>query len=216
MAFRETELIIRRINRILEGYALKFGKGYSGYKEILNSLNMNEIATRINNKGVIQIQRGKINQNLNKWQLKELAELAKRKTAVKIYKEMKKSINKTPLSPINIVTPQQDDEKSIKNPFTGETVTDPVLKEFLKKEKYPILDTNTGKIVIDPVLLEILKKDYVKENNDIFYYISDQIKAGLLDKLSDDEKALYNRAAGRSDEMTYDELYDLIHAAKGD
>lgn len=177
MSFRDVEKIIRRINRVLESYVLKFGKDYSLYTDILNSLNMNDIATRLSNKGLVQIQRGKVNQNLNKWQLRELEELAKFPTAAEIYKKVKEDLKKNPKPPAS---------PKINDPFTG----------------------------MDPVIIEILKRDYVKRNKDIFTYLSNQIKS--MGKLSEAERALYNRAAGRSDEMTYDELYDLIRAAKGE
>lgn len=171
------EKFIRRINRLLESYVLKFGKDYSLYTDILNSLSMNDIATRINNKGIIQVQRGKVNQNLNQWQFREIEHLAKLPTAATIYKKVKEDLKKNPVPP----TPPNAND-----PFKG----------------------------MDAVIREILKRDYVKKNKDIFTYLSDQVKS--MGKLSEAERALYNRAAGRSEELTYDELYNLIRAAKGE
>lgn len=58
------------------------------------------------------------------------------------------------------------------------------------------------------------KQEFVKANRDLITWISDQVKSGrvLTDNLAD----LYNRAAGRREELTYDELYDLINAALPD
>lgn len=60
----------------------------------------------------------------------------------------------------------------------------------------------------------VMKKDYVKENRDMISKISKQINQGLA--LTDNMADLYNRAAGRSEELTYDELYDLMKRAEPD
>lgn len=58
------------------------------------------------------------------------------------------------------------------------------------------------------------KMDYVKAHRDMIGTLSKQQRYGfaLTDTLND----LLNRAAGRSDELSYDELYDLMVAAEGD
>lgn len=58
------------------------------------------------------------------------------------------------------------------------------------------------------------KMSYVKEHRDIITYISDQIKNGVA--ITDSMADLYNRAAGRSDELSYDELYTLMTRAVPD
>ena len=188
---KELEKIIRRINRVLESYVKTFGTDFSLYGDILNSLKMNEIATRISSKGIIQIQRGKVNANLNSWQIRELKELAKFPTAYELYKKTKDDMKN-----------KKDDEP---DPIEDqvEDKTDPDKEPPKEKDEFDGLD---------PVIVEIMKKDYVKKNKDIFTYLSDQIKANA--KLSKAERDLYNRAAGRSDEMSYDELYTLIYTAK--
>ena len=189
---KELEKIIRRINRVIESYVKTFGTDFSLYGDILNSLKMNEIATRINNKGIIQIQRGKVNANLNSWQIRELKELAKMPTAYELYKKTKDDMkNKKDDEEPDIIEDQVEDK------------TDPDKEEPKEKDEFDGLD---------PVIVEIMKKDYVKKNKDIFTYLSDQIKNNA--KLSKAERDLYNRAAGRSDEMSYDELYTLIYTAK--
>ena len=60
----------------------------------------------------------------------------------------------------------------------------------------------------------VMKKDYVKENRDMISRISKQINQGLA--LTDSMAELYNRASGRSDELTYEELYDLMKKAEPD
>lgn len=42
----------------------------------------------------------------------------------------------------------------------------------------------------------------------------DQVKTGA--NITDSLAALYNRAAGRTDELSYDELYDLMNRALPD
>ena len=59
-----------------------------------------------------------------------------------------------------------------------------------------------------------IKQDYVKAHKDVISKISDQINEGM--ELPDSLKDLYNRAAGRSDELTYSELYDLMVNAAAD
>lgn len=58
------------------------------------------------------------------------------------------------------------------------------------------------------------KMDYVKSNRDLIGYISEQIKAGVA--ITDSMRELYNRAAGRTQELGYDELYDLMQQVQGD
>ena len=58
------------------------------------------------------------------------------------------------------------------------------------------------------------KMEYVKANRDMITGISKQIKQGIA--ITDSLADLYNRAAGRSDELTYDELFYLMQRAKGD
>ena len=59
-----------------------------------------------------------------------------------------------------------------------------------------------------------IKQDYVKSHRDLISRISEQVNEGqeLPDSLLD----LYNRAAGRSDELSYSELYDLMVEAVPD
>ena len=59
-----------------------------------------------------------------------------------------------------------------------------------------------------------IKQDYVKAHRDIISRISEQINEGI--EMPDSLKDLYNRAAGRSDELTYSELYDLMVNAAAD
>ena len=58
------------------------------------------------------------------------------------------------------------------------------------------------------------KHEFVKANRDLITWISEQIRAGA--NLTDSLAKHYNRAAGRTDEMSYDELYDMINAALPD
>lgn len=58
------------------------------------------------------------------------------------------------------------------------------------------------------------KQEFVKANRDLISWISEQIRAGA--NITDNLATLYNRAAGRTDEMSYDELYDMINAALPD
>lgn len=58
------------------------------------------------------------------------------------------------------------------------------------------------------------KQEFVKANRDLITWISEQIRAGA--NLTDSLATLYNRAAGRTDEMSYDELFDMINAALPD
>lgn len=54
--------------------------------------------------------------------------------------------------------------------------------------------------------------DYVKGNKGEISYASAQVKAGST---NDNYKRLYDRLFGRTDEPSYQELYDLIKAIKG-
>lgn len=58
------------------------------------------------------------------------------------------------------------------------------------------------------------KQEFVKANRDLITWISEQVRAGHA--LSDNLATLYNRAAGRTDELSYDELYDMINHALPD
>ena len=58
------------------------------------------------------------------------------------------------------------------------------------------------------------KQEFVKDNRDLITWVSQQIKSGAT--ITDNLANLYNRAAGRSDEISYDELYDLINKALPD
>lgn len=58
------------------------------------------------------------------------------------------------------------------------------------------------------------KQEYVKDNRDLITWVSQQIKSGAT--ITDNLANLYNRAAGRSEELSYDELYDLINKALPD
>lgn len=81
----------------------------------------------------------------------------------------------------------------------------------LKEAAYEDIQRTKGEDYI-PSTLELIehgkKVDYVKGHKDQISYISDQIKSGI--PLTAGQQTLYNRAAGRSDEMTYDELYEMI------
>ena len=58
------------------------------------------------------------------------------------------------------------------------------------------------------------KQEFVKDNRDLITWVSQQIKTGAT--ITDNLANLYNRAAGRSEELSYDELYDLINKALPD
>lgn len=58
------------------------------------------------------------------------------------------------------------------------------------------------------------KQEFVKANRDLITWISDQVKTGA--NITDSLATLYNRAAGRTDELSYDELYDLMNRALPD
>lgn len=60
----------------------------------------------------------------------------------------------------------------------------------------------------------VQKMDYVKNNRDLITYISEQVKQGVA--ITDSMRNLYNRAAGRSDELSYDELFSMMSAAMED
>lgn len=59
-----------------------------------------------------------------------------------------------------------------------------------------------------------VKIDYVKAHKDVISKISDQKALGM--EMPDSLNDLYFRAAGRSDELTYSELYDLMVSAAPD
>lgn len=71
-----------------------------------------------------------------------------------------------------------------------------------------------GRLPADELDALVEKMDYVKSNRDIISYISEQIKAGVA--ITDSMRNLYNRAAGRTQELGYDELYDLMQQVQGD
>lgn len=72
-----------------------------------------------------------------------------------------------------------------------------------------------GKDITKQAIEEMaIKQDYVKAHRDIISRISEQINEGM--EMPDSLKDLYNRAAGRSDELTYSELYDLMVNAAAD
>lgn len=85
----------------------------------------------------------------------------------------------------------------------------------MKAAAYEDLQRTKGENYI-PSTLELLehskKVDYVKGHKDQISYISDQIKSGI--PLTAGQQTLYNRAAGRSDEMSYDELYEMIQVVE--
>lgn len=58
------------------------------------------------------------------------------------------------------------------------------------------------------------KMDYVKNNKYIMSYISKQDKQG--NPLTDTMSQLYDRIADRDEDVTYEELYELMKAAQGD
>lgn len=78
------------------------------------------------------------------------------------------------------------------------------LKEMNPKSKPSIKEINA---FVD-------KMEFVKANRDMITGISKQIKQGIA--ITDSLAELYNRAAGRSEELTYDELYSLMRQAKGE
>ena len=71
-----------------------------------------------------------------------------------------------------------------------------------------------GRLPADELDALVEKMDYVKSNRDLIGYISEQIKAGVA--ITDSMRDLYNRAAGRTQELGYDELYDLMQQVQGD
>lgn len=79
-------------------------------------------------------------------------------------------------------------------------------KKYLKDA-----DREITKALIDEMAM---KMDYVKSHRDMISRISDQMSDGVA--LPDSLLDLYNRAAGRTDELTYDELYDLMTTAMPD
>lgn len=96
-----------------------------------------------------------------------------------------------------------------------------VLNDMLKGDTYGSLRKEARKYAKEhgygksKDLDELVEKmEYVKANRDLISWISEQIKAGA--NLTDNLKKLYNRAAGRTDELSYDELYDLMTQAMPD
>lgn len=78
-------------------------------------------------------------------------------------------------------------------------------KQYLREN-----DREITKQLIDEMAV---KMDYVKAHNGVISKISGQEN---IDALADSLKNLYNKAAGRSYELTYDELYDLLVEAAPD
>lgn len=88
------------------------------------------------------------------------------------------------------------------------------VKSLQQAARAYLKESGVKKPKIEEINLFVDKMDYVKANRDMITGISKQINNGLA--ITDSLANLYNRAAGRSDEMTYDELYDLMRKAKGD
>lgn len=60
----------------------------------------------------------------------------------------------------------------------------------------------------------IKKRDYVRSNKNMISDISSQLDTGKT--IADSLRQLYNKAAGRSEELTYDELFELMKKAEPD
>lgn len=60
----------------------------------------------------------------------------------------------------------------------------------------------------------IKKRDYVRSNKNMISDISSQLDSGKT--IADSLRQLYNKAAGRSEELTYDELFELMKKAEPD
>lgn len=74
----------------------------------------------------------------------------------------------------------------------------------------------TGRKGLSTEEIDILseKIEYVKAHRDIITWISEQMKLHIA--LTDSMRELYYRAKGRSDEMLYEELYDMMVQAQAD
>jgi hypothetical protein len=88
------------------------------------------------------------------------------------------------------------------------------VQSLKKKAKQTLIDEGNTRPTPSDIMKRIEIIDYVKSHKDIITWISEQLKndAQLHDSMLD----LYNRAAGRSDELTYDELYKLMLPAQSD
>lgn len=102
---------------------------------------------------------------------------------------------------------RQHQRKALNEMLQGDTVGS-LRKEARKYAK----EHGLGKSANIDELVE--KQEFVKANRDLITWISEQVRSGHA--LTDNLAALYNRAAGRTDEMSYDELYDMINDALPD
>lgn len=80
--------------------------------------------------------------------------------------------------------------------------------------KKALKDEGKEDFTISDVDQMVIKIDYVKAHKDVISKISEQKALGM--EMPDSLNALYFRAAGRSDELTYSELYDLMVNAAPD
>lgn len=83
-----------------------------------------------------------------------------------------------------------------------------------KKAKETLIKEGVNRPTAEQVNKRIEIIDYVKSHKELITWISEQLRSEA--QLHDSMLNLYNRAAGRSDELTYDELYDLMLPAQGD
>lgn len=156
----------RKLNARLVSLYEKFGEDFGLYQEQASIIARN-FETRTAPNGAIQIQRGKANADINKFQ---------------------------------------------KSALDAVLQSGSVKSEIASARKY--LKEHGQKATKDEINNLILKRDYVKQHRDMISQISEQINAGMA--IPDSMKDLYNRAAGRSEELTYDELYDLMKTAEPD
>lgn len=95
-------------------------------------------------------------------------------------------------------------EKLLKSGETTGSLKASALSDLLKHKP-------DGYIPSQQEVLDYAKKvDYVKGNKEMITYISEQLKAGYTPTAA--EMDLYNRAHGRVDEMSYDELFEMMQA----
>lgn len=83
-----------------------------------------------------------------------------------------------------------------------------------KKAKETLIKEGVNRPTAEQVNERIEIIDYVKSHKELITWISEQLRSEA--QLHDSMLNLYNRAAGRSDELTYDELYELMLPAQGD
>lgn len=88
------------------------------------------------------------------------------------------------------------------------------VKSLQQSARAYLKESGAKKPTLKEINLFVDKMEYVKANRDMITGISKQIKQGIA--ITDSLAELYNRAAGRSEELTYDELYNLMRKAKGD